>query len=174
MYKIFLVMILSLGLNAYSLVLKSGEIKAHTEVFGDSTINPSTKLIESKLTSSGSIESIKGSISINPLSLKSDSESRDEHMHTLLKSDEKSVIMVNIISITKKEERYVVHASLTLNGVTKEIESIADISDMNDNVNLRGKFNINLTSYNITPPSLVFFDVRDQIDITYNLVYTKG
>ena len=50
MSKILIILCLSLALNAANLNIQKGEIIAHTEVFGDSQISPSTKEINTFLT----------------------------------------------------------------------------------------------------------------------------
>ena len=74
--KIVFLIILSLGLcadnYANNLSVTSGEIKAHTEVFGDSEINPTTKDVKANLTIGNSLESIKGQIFFETLTLISD------------------------------------------------------------------------------------------------------
>ncbi len=81
MYKIIILALLAIGANAADLTLIGGQIKAHTEVFGDSHINPSSKQIESLVTIDDTIDSIKGKISITALSLKSDNDARDKDMY---------------------------------------------------------------------------------------------
>ena len=84
MFKLLIILSLALFASASSLVVQKGEIKAHTEVFGDSEINPTTKDVKADLTMENSIESIKGKIYFETLTLISDKKSRDEHMYELL------------------------------------------------------------------------------------------
>lgn len=69
MFKIALFLIFSLGAFANDLSIVKGEIKAHTEVFGDSEINPQTTNLKSLLTINDKVESIKGEIFFDTLSL---------------------------------------------------------------------------------------------------------
>ena len=50
MFKLLVILSLGLFANANNLTVQNGEIKAHTEVFGDSEINPSTKNVKADLT----------------------------------------------------------------------------------------------------------------------------
>lgn len=72
MFKLLVILSLALFVNANSLTVQNGEIKAHTEVFGDSEINPTTKNVKADLTIENSIESIKGKIYFETLTLISD------------------------------------------------------------------------------------------------------
>ena len=174
MRKLIFLVILSIFSYANNLVLQEGEIIAHTEIFGDSKINPKTKSIDSKLFINQNIESIKGDIYINSISLKSDNEDRDEHMYKVLNIELYSTINFEITSIEKKDLDYKINGVLTLNGVKKSISSIASISKTQNLLNLEGDFFIKLTDFSIEPPTLLFLTVRDQIDIKYNLSYKKG
>ncbi len=159
---------------ANDLVLQEGKIAAHTEVFGDSTIDPVSTQIDSKLTMDDTIETIKGTLSIPSLSLISDNKDRDKHMYDVLKIDINPTIAFNIVSITKAAEDYKIKGFLTLNKVVKQVETVATISDDNGTIALDGNFSILLTDYGMEPPSMFFVTVRDQIDIHYTLTYKKG
>lgn len=174
MFKLMVTVLLALGLSAADLPLKSGFIQAHTEVFGDSAIEPSTNKISSSLQMEDGIESLKGTIHINTLDLKSDKEKRDANMYELLQATLHPVISFEIIKIVKNEQNYTVVGNLTLNGVTKLISSEATITQREEEINLFGQFAINLTSFGMEPPTMFFLTVRNQIDITYNLHFTKG
>ncbi len=159
---------------ANSLVLQEGEIQAHTEVFGDSTINPSSTKIDSKLDMKDSIESIKGLITIKSLSLVSDNKDRDTHMYKVLNVEVNPNISFNITSISKEGEQYKISGFLTLNGVAKKVETLASINENGNLISLNGAFSILLTDFGMEPPSMFFLTVRDQIDIKYILSYNKG
>ncbi|PLY07201.1 MAG: YceI family protein [Arcobacter sp.] len=174
MRKLILVAFLSIFSFANNLVLQEGEIVAHTEIFGDSKIDPMTKVIDSKITMNENIESIKGNVTINSLSLVSDNLDRDKHMYEVLNIKVNPTISFEFKSIEKNDLDYKINGYLTLNGVKKEISSITTIVDDQKLLNLSGNFSIKLTEFNMEPPSLLFLTVRDQIDIKYNLSYTKG
>ena len=173
MFKLILLGMLSIFAFANNLILEKGEIMAHTEIFGDSKIDPKTELIDSKLTITDSIESILGTISTKALSLKSDNAGRDEHMHELLNVTIHPQISFKIVSVQKYQNQYVIDGMLTLNGVTKPASSVCKIEEKNGIVTFNGHFAIKLTQYNMEPPSMLFLTVRDIIDIKYNLSYKK-
>ena len=169
MFKLLIILSLALFASASSLVVQKGEIKAHTEVFGDSEINPATKNIKADLTIENSIESIKGKIYFETLTLISDKKNRDEHMYELLQVEKFKTISFDIRSITKNETDYEIKGALTLNGVTKNIKAKIIINQQNNQISLNGGFSFNLTDFNLEPPKMMFLTVRNQIDITYNI-----
>lgn len=171
MYKLTIFVLLVLNVHAADLTFTNGQIKAHTEVFGDSHIDPISKQIESKLTTDGNISSIKGNISISVLSLKSDNKKRDEDMYQTLNEKSNPYITFGIKNIVQTNKSYQINGVLVLNGVTKNVSSSAQITNTDDALNFFGSFSIYLTDYNIKPPKLLFLTVRNKVDITYDLTY---
>jgi polyisoprenoid-binding protein YceI len=173
MFKLLVILGLVLGANATSINVQSGEIKAHTEVFGDSEINPTTKNVKTELTIEDSIESIKGKIYFETLSLISEKKDRDEHMYTLLNAEKFKTISFDVKSITKTSEAYEIKGALTLNGITKNIKAKINIIEQNNKITLNGGFSFNLTDFSMEPPKMLFLTVRNQIDISYNISLEK-
>lgn len=171
MRNLLILMILTCFAFAGNLELIQGEIKAHTEIFGDSEINPSAKKIDTSLNINNvDYESLRGRISINSLDLKSAKEDRDKNMYELLDSFINPSVIFDISNVKRSDKNYNISGSLTLNGVTKEINSIATIINIDNKIQLMGDFNILLTQFNMKPPKMFFLTVRDQIDINYTLV----
>jgi len=173
MFKLFIIALTSTLLSAGALTFTQGTIKAHTEVFGDSAIDPFTTQITSELTLGTDLTQLHGDISIPSISLKSENEGRDEHMHEAMHSDTQKLISVRINSVKKLQNNYQIAADLTLNGVTKAIVSVANIQEDTAALVLDGNFTINMTDYNIEQPSMLFFTVRNAVDVHYNLKYKK-
>jgi polyisoprenoid-binding protein YceI len=173
MFKLVLVLLFALFVNAQELKLLDGQIQAHTEVFGDSNINPQTKDIIAIVQRGDSIESISGVFSINSSTLVSDNKDRDKHMYELLKSSITPTISFTITSIVKVEDKYRITGDLTMNNVTKEINSLSTIGET-DGLTMNGDFSFLLTDFNLEPPTMFFLTVRDQIDIKYNFNFEKG
>ena len=169
MYKLLVILILALGVSANTLNIQKGEIIGHTEVFGDSQINPTTKDVKADLIMTDSIESIKGKIYFDTISLISDKKTRDEHMYELLKAEKFKTISFDIKSITKTDVDYEIKGVLTLNGVSKNIKAKISINQQNNQMLLTGGFSFNLTDFSLEPPTMMFVTVRNQIDISYNI-----
>jgi polyisoprenoid-binding protein YceI len=167
--------ILSLGLATFaaSLNIQKGEITAHTEVFGDSEINQSSKNINTLLTIDEKIESIKGKIYFETITLISQKEDRDKNMHELLNTEKYKTILFDITNIVKNETDYTINGILTLNGVKKDISTRSNIQEQNSQILFTGKFSFNLTDFNLEPPTMFFLTVRNQIDINYNIELNK-
>ncbi len=174
MFKLVVILLVALYANGSQLKLLGGKIQAHTEVFGDRHIDPATTSIGSELSIKDSIESLQGKIFIHANTLVSEKKDRDENMYELLNVVKFPTISVKIHSLTKiEEDKYKLVGILTLNGVSKKITSDVVITETGNMVTLNGSFDINLTSYDMEPPVLLFLTVRDQIDISYNLKYKK-
>jgi polyisoprenoid-binding protein YceI len=173
MFKILVLLGFGLSIFASSLNIQKGEITAHTEVFGDSEINPTTKEINSFLSINNDIESIRGKIYFDSISLISQKRDRDGNMYELLNIEKYKTISFDITSIIKNETNYDINGVLTLNGISKNITSKSEISNQNNIVLLKGNFLFNLTDFGLEPPKLLFLTVRNQIDITYDIVLTK-
>lgn len=169
MFKLLIVLSLVLFANASNLSVQNGEIIAHTEVFGDSQINPSTKDVKADLTMNDSIESIKGKIYFDTISLISDKKTRDEHMYELLQAEKFKTITFDIRSITKVDMDYEIKGVLTLNGVQRNIKAKISINKQNNQLLLTGGFSFNLTDFSLEPPTMMFLTVRNQTDISYNI-----
>lgn len=174
MRKLFLIILFSIFALANNLVLENGDISAHTEVFGDREIDPKTRDITSILSMEKSIESIKGDIVIKSLSLKSDDKDRDENMYELLNIKTHPEISYTIEQVQKKGDKYKISGTLLLNGIKNKFTSLAIINESKKRVDITGSFSFKLTQFKLKPPVLIFLTVRDQIDINYNLAYTKG
>ena len=173
MLKLFLLLIFVVSVNANSFSLFQGEVRAHTEVFGDSTINPKSTKINSLLLMPKGVESLKGSISFDALSLVSDNLDRDEHMYEALNVKNHTFISFQIKSVQKQGTEYLLKGKLTLNGTQKDIESLVSVVQKEGTLELAGTFSIMMSDFNIEPPTLLFLTVRDQVDIEYTLNYKE-
>ena len=173
MSKIFIILCLSLALNAANLNIQKGEIIAHTEVFGDSQISPSTKEINTFLTIQKEVESIRGKIYFDTITLISQKRDRDSNMYELFNFQKYKNISFDISNIVKNENGYYINGDLTLNGITKNITTNGEIINNKDAILLKGGFSFNLTDFNLEPPTMFFLTVRNQIDISYNIQLKK-
>ena len=173
MSKILIILCLSLALNAANLNIQKGEIIAHTEVCGDSQISPSTKEINTFLTIQKEVESIRGKIYFDTITLISQKRDRDSNMYELLNFQKYKNISFDISNIVKNENGYYINGDLTLNGITKNITTNGEIINNKDAILLKGGFSFNLTDFNLEPPTMFFLTVRNQIDISYNIQLKK-
>ena len=171
--KIALALMLCAGANAANLTVTKGEITAHTEVLGDNEINPNTKSVRSSLTIDDKIESIKGQIFFDTLTLVSTKKDRDDHMYKLLNVEKYKTVSFDITSIVRNGLNYDISGILTLSGVSKNITVRSNIIEENGHISLDGGFSFNLTDFKLEPPTMFFLTVRNQIDITYKIDLKK-
>ena len=170
-----LVFTLALGLSLYAgnLSVSNSAIMAQTEVFGDSEINPYTKNVQSSLTIDDKIESIKGQIFFDTLTMVSTKKDRDDHMYKLLNVEKYKTVTFDITSVVRNGLNYDINGILTLSGVSKEITVKSNIIEENGQIILDGGFSFNLTDFKLEPPTMLVLTVRNQIDIIYKIDLKK-
>ena len=174
MQKTLLISLLTLSsLFAQNLVVTQGQVKAHTEVFGDKHIEPLTKSIVSHLQMDGDITSIKGSVDVSVLKLKSDNADRDEHMVKALESKAYPLASYTFKKVQKNDKGYVIDGVLKFHGVSRPLKVYADIQDKGNTLLLKGKSSFKLSDYRVKPIKLLFMTVRDKIDLKINVTFKK-
>lgn len=170
-YLLLLGLIVTSWLLASSLVFTKGEIVAHTEVFGDSEINPKTSSISSKLTIDRDVSSIRGEVEISLVDLKSDNKARDEHMYEALGVSTYTKTIFTITDVKKVGTSYEVTGSLNLHGVTKPLTLKGDIIRVENQVRLVLKNSFLMSEFGMEPPTMFFVTVRDQMDVSIDTTY---
>jgi len=170
-------LLLSLLVSSYliagNLVVTHGTVKAHTEVFGDSQINPTTTKLTSHLSMSGDPTTLTGSIDVSMKGLKSDNEDRDEHMSEAINSGQFPNATYTISSVTKSGGGYKLDGKLSFHGTTKPLTLHADISKSGDKVSFKGNGTFAMSSFGVTPPKLLLLTVRDRIDLTIDVNFNN-
>ena len=171
MKKILFVISLVFSLvSAKTLVVDHGIVKAHTEVFGDSTIDPFTKAIISHLSMDNKIESIKGSMDVLVWKLESDNHKRDEHMAKAIESKLYPVAHYTFKQITPSDNGYTIKGILNFHGVANPLSFKAQIVKYNKNIEIKAKSFIKLSDYKVKPIKLLFLTVRDRVDLNVDVV----
>ena len=153
-----------------TLQVENGVVKAHTEVFGDSTIDPETHVLVSHLTMDDDATSIKGSVDASILKLKSDNEDRDEHMVKALESLKYPMAHYEVKEILKKSKGYTINGIMTFHGVKRPLSFDSDIITHGNKVEIMAKSAIRLSDYKVKPIKLLFLSVRDRVDLNIHLV----
>lgn len=170
MKKTVLVSLLTFStLFANSLVVKNGIVKAHTEVFGDSHIDPSTRAITSHLTMDKDINSISGAVDISIKKLKSDNAKRDKHMQKALQSN---IYPLSHYTFTKVTDNGI-DGVLEFHGVKHPLHIDGTVKDNGKTVTIKGESHISLTDYKVKPIKLLFLTVRDRIDLNIDVTFNK-
>ena len=167
--------LLALGtcLCAAPLQLVQGSLTAHTEVFGDATIDPTTSAITSALEMDGTPESITGTVAVGLRSLASDNAKRDEHMQEALASEQFPEARYTFGSVRKNAKGYAIDGSLTLHGVTKPLTLQATFEDDGPKLLMHGTGSLLMSDFGIVPPTLLFLTVRDQVDIRFDIAFMQ-
>jgi polyisoprenoid-binding protein YceI len=170
----FAAWVLATTLSAGGLTFESGAIKAHTEVFGDSSIDPMFKKATSKLTMEESVTSLRGSVEVSITDFISDNAKRDTNMRESMESDRFPKASFEIKEIVVKGgDSMSLKGSLTLHGVTKPLSFEGSVKSEGDKVHIKAKSALKMSEYGITPPKMVFLTVRDQVELSVDMVLKR-
>ena len=175
MIKMSVLAFLACGmLYAGPLSFESGTIKAHTEVFGDSTIDPMAKKATSHLSMEANPSTLKGSIEVSMNDLFSDNKKRDEHMQESLESSvfPKAVFDVKEV-VAKGGNNYALKGTMNLHGVTKPMSFEGTIAEEGDKVRIKATSGLKMTEFGMKPIKLMFLTVRDQVDLNVDVALKR-
>ncbi|OHD87988.1 MAG: hypothetical protein A2W83_00700 [Sulfuricurvum sp. RIFCSPLOWO2_12_43_5] len=166
----FVVVLVATSAFAGNLSFESGSIKAHTEVFGDSSIDPVTKKIVSALSMDKDPSTLKGSVEASMLDLISDNKKRDEHMRETMECDRFHMAVFDIKEVVAKGgDNVLLKGSMNLHGVTKPMSFEGTITEEASKVRIKAKSSLKMSDFGITPPKMVFLSVRDQVDLNVDI-----
>jgi polyisoprenoid-binding protein YceI len=157
-----------------NLTFSSGSVEAHTKIMGDSNINPSSSNIVSHLTmDKGDVTTLKGSVDVSLVELKSENEDRDEHMHETINVDKYAKTTYTINSVEKNTAgTYNISGTLSLHGITKNIDLLGTVIESGESVSINAKTTFNMSDFGIEPPSMLFLTVRDLLEMSIDTTYT--
>lgn len=175
MIKLSIVALL-LAASAYAgnLSFESGSIKAHTEVFGDSTIDPVFKKATSHLSMGDSASSLRGTIEVSIADFISDNAKRDEHMAEAMESDKFPKAIFDIKEVVSKGgESVTLKGTLNLHGVSKPMSFDGSVSEEGNKVRIKAKSTMKMSDFGINPPKMVFLTVRDQVDLNVDMTLKR-
>jgi len=166
--------LLAVSAFAGNLVFESGSIKAHTEVFGDSSIDPTAKKAVSHLSMDAAPATLKGTIEISMSDLISDNKKRDTNMQETLESSTfpKAVFEVKEV-VAKGGDNVILKGVMNLHGVTKPMSFEGTVSEEASKVRIKVKSSMKMSDFGITPPKMVFLVVRDQVDLSVDVVLKR-
>lgn len=159
---------------AGNLSFESGSIKAHTEVFGDSSIDPTAKKATSHLSMDAAPATLKGTIEVSMSDLISDNKKRDTNMQETLESSTfpKAVFEVKEV-VVKGGDNVILKGAMNLHSVTKPMSFEGTVSEEASKVRIKVKSSMKMTDFGITPPKMVFLVVRDQVDLNVDIVLKR-
>ncbi len=167
-------LLLAASVMAGNLSFESGSIKAHTEVFGDSSIDPVFKKATSHLSMGDSVGSLRGSIDVSIADFMSDNTKRDVNMHEAMESNKfpKASFEIKEV-IAKGGDNVVLKGTLSLHGVTKPFSFEGSVNEEGSKVRIKAKSSMKMSDFGITPPKMVFLTVRDQVDLNVDVVLKR-
>jgi len=113
------------------------------------------------------------------LDLESDNKGLDKNAYAALKSDEFKDIHYTLTSATvtpKKKNEYLLKTigKLTIAGVTKEIKmDVLSFVNKDGTITCTGSSKLNMTDYNVEPPSFLFGAMKtgEEITLEFKVVY---
>ncbi|MBD3798949.1 YceI family protein [Sulfuricurvum sp.] len=159
---------------AGNLSFESGSIRAHTEVFGDSSIDPVFKKAISHLSMGDSITSLKGTMEVSIADFISDNAKRDSNMRETMESDKFPKASFEIKEVLVKGGNNVtLKGVMSIHGVSKPFSFEGSVSEEGSKVQIRVKSSMKMSDYGITPPKMVFLTVRDQVDLNVDVVLKR-
>jgi polyisoprenoid-binding protein YceI len=131
--------------------------------------------------SESDLVSIKSlSLSIQVADLKSDSNGLNKNAYEALKSDKYKNIQYQLTSSTLSPEKggnlIKSKGNLTIAGVTKEIQmDVHQVINDDDTVTTKGSHTLNMTDYNVEPPSFMWGAMKtgDTITLDFAIVFIK-
>jgi len=172
MRYLFLALSASAMLSASNLTFVKGSVLAHTSVFGDSSINPSSSHIISHLEMGKDITSLRGSVDVSLIDLKSDNSIRDEHMHEAIDTTKYTKTTYTIKKLIKNSAgRYNIEGILSLHGVNKPITLDGIVSKEKNMLHIKAKTSFKMSSFGIKPPKMFFLTVEDKLDMKIDTTY---
>lgn len=166
--------VMAASVYAGNLTFESGTIKAHTEVFGDSTIDPVSKKATAHLMMDYVPSTLEGSIEVGLDSFISDNKKRDENMHEALESSTfpKAVFQINNMTV-QGGGKYTLIGTMTLHGVSKAMNFEGTIAQEENKVHIKAAGTLKMSDFGIKPIKLMFLTVRDQVDVSVDILLKR-
>ncbi len=167
-------LMMAVSLYAGSLSFESGVIKGHTEVFGDSSIDPMFKKALSRLSMESSGESLRGSLEVSITDFISDNKKRDANMYETMDASgfPKASFEVKDV-VSKGGDAYLIKGVLSLHGVSKPLSFEGTIVSEGSKVRIKASSMMKMSDFGIKPPKMVFLTVRDQVDLSVDVVLKR-
>lgn len=166
--------LLAASVWAGNLSFESGVIKAHTEVFGDSSIDPMFKKAHSRLSMENAPASLHGSIEVTIADFFSDNKKRDASMYETMESDKFPKASFEVKeTVAKGGDNYILKGTMHLHGVSKPMSFEGTVTEEGEKVHINAKSMIKMSDFGIKPPKMVFLTVRDQVDLNVDVVLKR-
>lgn len=76
--------------------------------------------------------------------------------------------IVDFDTVNENKTQFTVKGTLTIHGVSKETEIIANFKRTNENIEVDGDFIVALKDFKIKIPKIVFMNIAENIKVTFN------
>lgn len=113
----------------------------------------------------------QAAVSVKISSFDSQNANRDSHCIEVTEAIKFPNISFSSTSIKQNSNMLDISGKLTFHGVTKEITLTAERKTVNNQLQISGSFSVNMTDYNIDPPSLMALKTDEIIKLNFTLVY---
>lgn len=121
-------------------------------------------------------------ITVAPENLKSGKGAMDKNAYKALKTDthkEITFVLTRVTKVERSTDRYILtcEGNLTIAGKTKPVQLIAECRPgASGNIQCTGTKAINMTEYDVEPPSFMFGSVKtgNQVEIVFDVVFAKS
>ena len=171
---IILVFILISVVQAQKLTLLSGFVAAHTEVYPSEYINPLSPIVHADVHYEGNPESLKGDFFVELDVFVSEHDYRDDSMHKVLNVTQFPQASFHILSLTKlEEEGYELKGIMGLRGVKRNVAFDVYLDETATALKISGRGMIMMSDFKIDPPSFLFLEIRDQVDLYIQASFIK-
>jgi polyisoprenoid-binding protein YceI len=75
--------------------------------------------------------------------------------------------------VAKGGDNVILKGSMNLHGVTKPMSFEGTVSEEASNVRIKVKSSMKMSDFGIIPPKMVFLTVRDQVDLSVDVVLKR-
>jgi hypothetical protein len=112
------------------------------------------------------------SASISVLDLRTGNPNRDSHMLEILGYPLEDSIQLNITKVEEasSKKEYKIYLDIKINGTTKSQQSIANVTEIDGKIQIKGQLKILLDEYKIKAPSLFFIPINNTIVCEYEFL----
>ena len=166
--------LLAISVFGGNLSFESGTIKAHTEVFGDSRIDPIAKRATSRLSMDTTPSTLQGTIEVSMGDLISDNKKRDVHMQEALESSSFPNAVFDVKEVVAKGgDRYILKGMMNLHGVNRPMSFEGSVTEENGTLRIKMASSMKMSDFGIKPIKMMFLTVRDQVDLNVDIVLKR-
>jgi polyisoprenoid-binding protein YceI len=121
--------------------------------------------------SKDNIKSLRGDIVISLVKLHSDNGARDKNMYETIDVNKYKMATYTVTHIKKIRSHYNIYGILNLHGVKKAVVLKAFMKLHGNKLRIKSQTSFKMTDFNIAPPKLLIWSVRDTLRINIDTTY---